>query len=93
MKSRCNNPSHQHYARYGGRGIRVCDRWNVYANFLADMGERPAGKTIDRINNDGNYEPSNCRWATASEQQRNKSPRNVSKKDAAVAPTPLRATP
>lgn len=73
MKRRCRNPRNLMYPRYGGRGITVCGRWMKYANFLADMGERPAGTTLDRINNDGNYEPGNCRWATRTEQMSNTS--------------------
>lgn len=75
MKQRCNYPASDEYAAYGGRGVKVCDRWNdSFEDFLADMGPRPAGKTIDRYpNRDGNYEPGNCRWATGDEQARNRS--------------------
>lgn len=72
MKYRCNNKKDVCYHLYGGRGISVCKRWeNSYKNFITDMGQRPEGRTLDRINNDGNYEPSNCRWATPYEQARN----------------------
>ncbi len=72
MIQRCTNPNNNRWRHYGARGISVCDRWLKFENFLADMGLRPKGLTLDRKNNDGNYEPGNCRWATASEQQRNK---------------------
>ena len=73
MKNRCTNPNHISYANYGGRGISICDRWvNSFENFLYDMGERPTGKTLDRINTNGIYEPLNCKWSTLKEQQRNR---------------------
>lgn len=74
MRQRCNDPNSSSYPRYGGRGIQVCSRWDDFQTFLADMGERPEGKTLDRIDNDGGYEPSNCRWATRSQQEKNKRP-------------------
>ncbi|QMV32798.1 hypothetical protein 2A_00046 [Ralstonia phage Darius] len=72
MHDRCRNPNDERYAEYGGRGIRVCERWASFENFLADMGERPAGKSIDREDTNDNYNPGNCRWATAIEQTRNR---------------------
>ena len=71
MWGHCTRPTHPHFDRYGGRGILVCVRWRDFRDFLADMGERPAGTSLDRIDNDGNYEPGNCRWATEVEQKAN----------------------
>jgi len=73
MRCRCNNPGAHNYKDYGGRGITVCDRWDSFENFLSDMGPRPsAWHSVERNQNDGDYEPGNCVWATKTEQARNR---------------------
>lgn len=73
MMTRCRNPKCHNYYRYGGRGIRVCERWHDFSNFYADMGDRPSGYSLERIDYDGNYEPGNCTWIPNRLQARNKS--------------------
>ena len=80
MIQRCNNPKNDAYHYYGGRGIRVCSRWLEFHTFYTDMGKRPKGTSIDRFpDNDGDYEPSNCRWATTTEQRKNQRMSNRNK--------------
>lgn len=72
MKQRCLNPRAKDFARYGGRGVTLCPRWHFFANFVTDMGERPDGMSLDRVDNNKGYCKSNCKWSTPSEQQRNR---------------------
>lgn len=78
MKQRCLNPNNAGYSDYGGRGITVCERWMEFENFYADMGPRPGKRSLDRENNNGNYEPTNCRWATPKQQVDNRRPYQIS---------------
>lgn len=72
MHQRCSNPNMSSYSHYGGRNISVCTRWSSFVNFLSDMGERPEGTTLDRVNGSGNYTPENCRWSTPKDQANNR---------------------
>jgi len=77
MRQRCYDINDKDFPYYGGRGITICNRWHDFTAFLADVGDRPLGLTIDRIDNNGNYEPTNVRWATRKQQRANQRPRKV----------------
>lgn len=77
MLTRCENENHVAFHRYGGRGIAVCPEWHDFRSFLHDMGQRPAGRTLDRIDNDAGYHAANCKWSTPAEQARNRSSTKV----------------
>ena len=82
MLRRCAEPNNNRYNYYGGRGVTVCERWRKFENFLIDMGERPDGMTLDRIENDKGYEPGNCKWSTPREQARHRSSTKLTLDDA-----------
>lgn len=85
MRERCNNPNHKDYAIYGGKGVSVCSRWDNFEFFVSDMGCRPSGKTLDRIDPNKNYCPENCRWATHKEQALNQKKRKTGFKKGAYS--------
>ena len=76
MRARCNNPKNHNFKYYGGSGVTVCERWDNFWAFASDMGTRPPGKSLDRIDPNGDYEPANCRWATKEEQNKNRRKKN-----------------
>lgn len=77
MRQRCENPNNCNYSKYGARGIKVCARWAKFENFFEDMGLRPEGLSLDRVDNDGDYSPENCKWSTAEEQVSNRRYNNI----------------
>lgn len=89
MMDRCSRPSVPNFSYYGGRGIKVCERWQTFENFHADMGERPEGMTLDRIDTNGNYEPSNCRWASHQQQGANRRNNRMLTLNGVTKPLPL----
>jgi len=94
MRHRCNNPKNEKYQNYGGRGITVCERWGSFRNFAADMGPKPSPRhTLERTDNDGNYDPFNCIWGTPKQQANNRRTPQVIKKEISWRETKLKPLP